>query len=209
MVDNRVVQIFVSHTKNDEDFCDKFDRIIARVGIKAFRSEFENIIPPHHKTIMNAMNNSIALFLLVGKEMVNNQKLGGIEWEYTQNWIAYEIGLASQKGIDVWAVCDDVTINFPMPYINNYFTISIRRKDAFEYMRYILNEYIQGRNFATPYIQSNGKNLFFRCPYPNCQMEFNLHAYFKKGERLNCPQCLNEIVIIKGNDDNDIVISEK
>jgi len=198
MLNNNVVQIFVSHTKKDEDFCDQFDKVIARIGIKAFRSEFENIVPPPYKTIMNAMNNSVALFLMVGKELVNNQEKGGIEWEYTQNWIAYEIGLACKKGVDVWAICDDVTINFPMPYVNNYCTLSLRNKKVFDYMRYVLNEYVQGRSFPTPYILPSGRNLFFRCPHSDCQMEFNLHVDFKKGEKMNCPHCLKKIVIIQG-----------
>jgi len=44
-------QIFLSHTKQDKDFCDYFDSICARVGIQAFRSEFETIEPPAWATI--------------------------------------------------------------------------------------------------------------------------------------------------------------
>ena len=35
--------VFVSHTKRDAEFCDAFDRVCARVGIRAFRSEFEKL----------------------------------------------------------------------------------------------------------------------------------------------------------------------
>ena len=63
-------QIFISHTKKDEEFCDIFDRIVARVGIKAFRSEFEAISAPPWKTIKKAMNKSMVLFFLVGKKLV-------------------------------------------------------------------------------------------------------------------------------------------
>ena len=189
-----IPQVFLSHTKKDEDFCDKFDRVCARVGVKSFRSEFENIPPPPHKTIINAMNNSIALFFLVGKELVKNQKTGGEEWGYTQNWIAFEIGLACQRGIDVWAICDDVLINFPMPYINNYLTVSLRRDDAFSYMRFVLNEYVQGRNFSFPYIHSINGNSAVSCPYPNCKMEFNLHVAWKKDTQITCPQCLRPLI---------------
>lgn len=45
-----VVQLFMSHTKLDENFCDKFDRAAARVCVKVFRSEFEEIKPPAWKT---------------------------------------------------------------------------------------------------------------------------------------------------------------
>ena len=125
-------QVFVSHTKKDEKFCDQFDRVCARVGIKAFRSEFETISTPAWKTIKEAINKSIALFFLVGKELVKSQNENEPEWRYTQNWIAYEMGLACQKGIDVWAICDDVLINFPMPYINNYLAVSLKHEPAFK-----------------------------------------------------------------------------
>ena len=56
--------IFVSHSKRDVEYCDVFDRAVARVGIRAFRSEFETITPPawivnfiSHRTI-NMTGNS-------------------------------------------------------------------------------------------------------------------------------------------------------
>lgn len=135
-------RIFISHTKKDKKICDDFDRIVARVGIKSFRSEFENIPLPPWKTIKNALNESVALFFLVGKELVNSQDSGDSNWKYTQNWIAYEMGLACQLGIDVWAICDDeVLINFPMPYINNYLVGNLEEENTFKYLRYVLKKY--------------------------------------------------------------------
>jgi len=191
---NKPIQVFVSHTQKDEDFCNKFDIVCARVGVKAFRSELENIFAPPYKTIKNAMNNSIALFFLVGKQLAENQKMGGIEWEYTQNWIAYEIGLACQLGIDVWAICDDVVLNFPMPYINNYSTISLHREDAFYYMKTVLLEYVQGRTFPFPYVTSDGVSLGWICGFPDCKMEFNYHVRYLKGTTIVCPHCLREFI---------------
>ncbi len=193
---NSPAQVFISHTKKDGDFCDKFDSICARVGIKSFRSEFESIPSPPYKTIMNAINNSVSLFLLVGKELVKSQEAGGKEWDYTQNWIAYEIGLACQKGIDVWAICDDVLINFPMPYINNYLNITLRRNDTFNYMRFVLDEYIKGRNFSFPYIHQNDGSAGVFCAYEECRMEFNFHIMWKQGTEIICPQCLRYISFI-------------
>ena len=54
-----VVQLFMSHTKLDENFCDKFDRAAARVGVKVFRSEFKEIKPPAWKTMKKAMRKLI------------------------------------------------------------------------------------------------------------------------------------------------------
>ena len=83
----KVTQVFVSHTKRDVNFCDAFDRVCARVGIKAFRSEFETIRVPAWKTIKKAINDSIALFFLVGKKLVEAQAQHwhDPQWKYTQN----------------------------------------------------------------------------------------------------------------------------
>jgi len=187
---NKPIQVFVSHTQKDSNFCDKFDIVCARVGVKAFRSELETLSAPPYISIKNAMNNSRALFFLVGKELVKNQGTGDREWNHTQNWIAYEVGLACQLGIDVWVVCDDVELNFPMPYINNYSTIALTKRDAFDYMKTILAEYVQGRTFPFPYIDAHGTDLGWRCPYPDCKMEFNYHVTFSKGGTVVCPHCL-------------------
>jgi len=76
-------QVFISHTKDDVEFLDMFDRVVARVGIKAFRSEFETIEIPQWKTIKKEMENSVAMFLLVGKELTAHQTALSPDWKYT------------------------------------------------------------------------------------------------------------------------------
>ena len=70
-----VVQLFMSHTKRDKDFCDRFDTVAVRVGVKVFRSELEDIKAPAWQTIKEEMGKSSAMFLLVGKELVKAQEL--------------------------------------------------------------------------------------------------------------------------------------
>ena len=185
-------QIFVSHTKKDERFCDEFDRACARVGIKSFRSEFETISPPPWQTIRDAMRKARAMFLLVGPELVATQALPYEQeaWKYTQNWIAYEIGLACQHNIDVWVLCDqDVEINFPVPYFNNYAPYGLRSKKNLDCMIAILNAYNQGSTFDL-----GTWDRATCCAYNDCQIEFNLHAYLPPGGRLKCPGCLQPLV---------------
>ena len=181
-------QIFISHTEKDVEFCDIFDRACARVGIRAFRSEFEKIETPAWETIKGAMNKSRALFLLVGKELVRAQESSDPNWRYTQNWIAYEIGLACQRGIDVWVVCDGMEINFPVPYLNNYLTISLRNKASFKYMVNCLKDYNKGKVFRFP------GDYATSCPHENCGAEFNLHIKLHPRQTIKCPQCLRNII---------------
>ena len=187
------VQVFVSHTQRDVEFCDIFDRACARVGIKAFRSEFESIILPAWSTILNAIRNSQALFLLVGKELVKAQSLHEPSWEYTQNWIAYEIGVACERGIDVWVICDDVKINFPVPYLNNYLTVSLRHRNSFDYFVGVLGKYVIGVKTTFPEPKHS-----VRCGYNNCKGIYNLQVKPTPGESITCPQCLRTITFHKG-----------
>ena len=180
------VQVFVSHTQKDVEFCDIFDRACARVGIKAFRSEFEKIKLPAFETIRNAIRNSQALFLLIGKELVSAQALHDSSWEHTQNWIAYEIGIACEREIDVWVICDDVKLNFPVPYLNNYLTQSLRHKNSFDYFVWVLEKYAGGMKTLFP----NPQELV-ECPYnADCSALYNLPLPIDSGGRIICPQCL-------------------
>ncbi len=186
-------QVFVSHTKDDVEFCNMFDVACARVGVKAFRSEFETIEIPQWKTIKEAMENSIAMFLLVGKQLVAHQASPSPNWKYTQNWIAYETGLACQAGIDVWVFCDNVEINFPVPYFNNYEVWGVSTKKQVEFLKGILNRYNSGQTFPVPTWDRNTK-----CPHENCRIEFNLHSTLAPGKVIKCPQCLGDMIYKKG-----------
>jgi len=191
-----VVQLFMSHTKKDEKFCDKFDVQAARVGVKVFRSEFEEIKHPAWKTIKKQMDASTAIFLLVGKQLVKSQAASEKdpelreEWKHTQNWIAYEIGLACERGIDVWVLCENVDINFPVPYFNNYAIYGQAK-----WIRGILEDYIEGETF--PY----GKKAKWKdyCPYKNCGAKFNMHSIIEIDGKVVCPTCLRKMVYKKGH----------
>lgn len=180
--------IFVSHTQKDVEFLDIFDRVCARVGIAAFRSEFENIKLPAWSTIKEAINKSKALFLLVGKKLVECQSYHESSWEFTQNWIAFEIGVACHKGIDVWVICDDVEMNFPVPYLNNYLPVSIRHKDAFDFLIQSLKNYNSGiiSNFPDP------ENVI-ECIYNDCKAKYNFPVDVSSGYTITCPQCLRKL----------------
>lgn len=185
-------RVFVSHTQHDEKFCDLFDRACARAGMKSFRSEFETIKSPPWKDIIYSMKESCAMFLLVGKNLIKQQEVHAPEWEYTQNWIAYEVGLACERGIDVWVVCDDVKINFPVPYFNNYHIFGLEKKNL-AFMRWVLESYDRGKSFPFPY-----EGRATACPRIDCQIEFNLHDSIKPKTEVVCPHCLKPMVFPKG-----------
>lgn len=181
--------VFLSHTKLDSAFCDRFDNICANVGIKRFRSEFAYIEKPSWRTIKEQLGNSIALFLLVGKKLVEQQANPlNPDWKFTQNWISYEVGIAHQRNIDVWVICDSVEINFPVPYFNNYKPDGLEPPDAMGYIEYVLSMYQRGYRFS---FKAQRRRLYIKCP--TCDIEFNLHSSLRAGQIITCPQCLHRI----------------
>lgn len=139
------------------------------------------------------MERSRALFLLVGPELVKSQEQGNPDWKFTQNWIAYEVGLACALGIDVWVLCNLVNINFPVPYLNNY-SIGGIQTGAKGFERLVFTHYLQGGTF--PFGVSEKKKLF--CPYENCGAKFNFHNEMDEQSATYCPTCLQKIIFPKG-----------
>jgi len=195
-------QIFLSHTKKDVNICDNFDKIAARVGVKVFRSEFEDIVPPASETIKKEIAASNALFLLVGKELIasqtksDNSVSDGTSWKHTQNWISYEVGIACQLGIDVWVICDGQEINFPVPYLTNYEIHGIAPTDKlnFQFWKTVLNNYKQDFTYPLGKIKSR----VTECPHDTCKSRFNLHSKIAKGGGLVCPTCLRKMTYPEG-----------
>jgi hypothetical protein len=182
-------KVFLSHTKYDGRFCDRFDNICSNVGMGRFRSEFEEIDVPSWLTIKEQMDQSRALFLLVGHELVKQQASPNDPgWKFTQNWISYEVGLAHQRGIDVWVVCDSVGTNFPVPYFNNYAPFGLEPGNSMQYMNLVLREYLHGGRFPT---SNKPNNITITCL--TCGIGFNLHAALETGQHVVCPQCLHGI----------------
>lgn len=186
------VQLFMSHTKRDEEFCDRFESMTNRVGgFRVFRSEFEQVVSPAWKTIKKAISESTAIFLLVGKELVKAQELAESNpasrevWKYTHNWIAYEVGLACQQEKDVWVVCDNVNINFPVPYLTHYEVMGIDRSD---------NASIEfWKNVFTGYLKTKIKPPAFfgiACPHSACKAFYELRTGRPRNGTIICPTCL-------------------
>jgi len=191
------VQIFLSHTKLDKDFCDRFDIVAARVGLKLFRSELESIQTPAWATIKEELEKSAALFLLVGKELVSAQASSDSakreEWKFTQNWISCEIGMACERQIDVWVICDRVDINFPVPYLNNYEvnSIDLENKTQLDWWKDILEHYKTGKTYRVVNPKQGFKCL-------NCGASFNVWSGLDPGARLVCPTCLFVATLPRG-----------
>ncbi len=157
----------------------------------------ETIKPPAWRTIKNQIVGSRAVFLLVGKELNKAQALSDSsaetreKWKFTQNWIAYEVGLACMKGIDVWVICDNLEINFPVPYLNNYALGLDDDKSSIGFIRWVLEEYLKGETFPL------GKfDRIVSCAHHNCKVEYNFHSRYPAKTDFVCPTCLKKVQFV-------------
>lgn len=184
-------KVFISHSRYDKEYCGAFESACNRVGLASFRSEFESVEKPPWKTIKGEIGKSRALFVLIGKELRNRQRrrrrdsIKYTNWLFTQNWISYEIGVASQRGKDVWVLSDSADINFPIPYLNNYYLWEGHLENP---------DQRQICSILKAYAESKGvkfdKTVKFTCPNPECRVSYNIPQVFPKGFRIRCPSCL-------------------
>jgi hypothetical protein len=117
-----VSQIFVSHSSKDKPIVDFFLEKFNDVGVKPVLMEYEKWSRngrPNWIWIKDEIQQSKALFLLIlTKNIVKN--------EHTQNWIAFEIEVASTCNpmIPVFVFMEK-NVNFPVPYLSHYFDQSL------------------------------------------------------------------------------------
>ena len=185
----KVPQVFMSHSRLDKNYCDSFALACDSAGLKPFRYEFEDFRPPHWKTLKREISQSTALFLLIGKEFTKIQKNlkpntdEYQRWMATQNWIAYEIGISAQKSVEVWVLCEERDIYFPVPYFTNlYFwegNLTKQRELIFFLEKYKENKYVMF-----------DKKMRHTCTNPNCGITYNIIQPLAKGVEIKCPCCL-------------------
>lgn len=188
------IQVFVSLSRHDKETGKRFDTIASKEKVTVFKQEYEaQKAVPEWQTIRDGLAASKALFLLVGPKLIELKKSSGAEWSQIQSWMWFELGVAVSFNLDVWVICDNkVTINFPVPYLNNY-SLGIETK-ANGYEAKILRGYGDGARFDFGYSQS--RRLF--CPNKACGARYNLHNVLSKGESIVCPVCLKPIKFPNG-----------
>jgi len=179
-MNKKLVQIFVSHGRKDTKILDFFAKAFATTGVKWKCMEFENMpfegmlrpprpLRPQSEEISKQVKNSNATFLLLGPNVRNS--------DYTQNWIAFEVGLSCAYGKSVW-VFEEMgsKIKFPIPYVTDY-------------VRYDLNEgisFIDIRKIIESYGNRTGKPLGVETTCKHCGSTFSSHGWL--GAYL-CPVC--------------------
>jgi hypothetical protein len=118
-------QIFISHSAKDRKAVDYFVEKFTDTGVKPVLMEYEKWSiegKPNWKWIKDEIQKSQKLFLILTKNIVKN--------EYTQNWVAFEVGVASTSNPSIPVfVFREEEIDFPVPYLTHYYDEPLSRKD--------------------------------------------------------------------------------
>src|SRR4030042_3699445 len=168
----RAPQIFVSHSQYDGDIRKSFSEIFAIAGVMAKYMEFESIYPPAWAIIKEQIRSSEAVFLLLGPNIRRTC--------FTENWVAFEVGLSCAFGKDVW-VFEQINSNsdFPIPYLTDYMLYNLEIQDHFDYIRSIIEGYKQPLTILplgdARTKRNIPKGITINCTHENCFSTFQLH----------------------------------
>jgi hypothetical protein len=110
--------IFLSHSKHDEDIINYFSKAFGRVGITIMELENLNRRYAGVEISDSIRNECNAVAVLLGKKLANPPYESR---QYTNNWVNFEVGVASGSGKPVWVFESfGETIPFPIPHVTDY-----------------------------------------------------------------------------------------
>jgi len=184
-----VATIFVSHSSYDTDIINFVNKAFAGASVKAAYMEFENLPAYPGKYIAQKIvdYDTQALFVLIGPNIDRNQ--------YTSNWVAYEVGLATAMNKHIWVLetFEDNYYNrknFPIPYVDRLSLYQLENRQHLIYLRdIIIARY--GRNILETVLGPIPfQGYAVKCTNRSCLAEF---ALFSEVNGLHCPVCRQSI----------------
>ena len=108
--------IFVSHSKRDKQLVQNIQAMLINLGHTPIIEEFipeERKEPIPKDEIRKNVQLSNALFLFLTDEIVQTK--------YTENWVIYEVGLASDRHIPIFIFeREGLPIHYPIPDVTDY-----------------------------------------------------------------------------------------
>ncbi len=108
-----MVQVFISHSKKDEDLIRITDLNFKSAGISPLFMEFTPESEPPFKKIEKNIATSDAVFLFLTENLKSS--------DFTQNWVAFEVGLTRRSNKPLFVVEDiNNRVHFPVPYLTDY-----------------------------------------------------------------------------------------
>ena len=181
-----MAQIFVSHSRRDNELRPWFDTIFAgEPNVGAVRFEFEEKTDYPIEYIRFLIKNSDALFILLSGEIVSSGTL------HTGNWMCGEVGMAGGLNKPVWLFeTMEKPIPFPIPFIDHYMRL------PFEDPAHTDAMFSAVRNIVKSYANKEEASLrhelwldagHISCNRPDCRARFQIYQSNQHFER--CPVC--------------------
>jgi hypothetical protein len=132
-----MAEIFISHSRRDEDIKSFFSKVFATTPVTAYFVELEKLTTPPAAYIEERIRASKALFILLGPHVQDLPQ--------TQTWIAWEAGLTrglgSQARKDIWVFEPyERWCEVPIPYLDHY-VVYDQIQEAFNYIKSIVMSY--------------------------------------------------------------------
>ena len=164
-------KVFISHSKRGPNL-GFFQSLFAMLRIESTWIELEDVVPPSSVYIREQVNKSDAVFVLLSQPLT--------ELPHTNNWVAFEVGLAANcgaRGLDVWVFeLLDEHVDFAVPYFTHYMRYRVGR-NALTWLRDRLRD-TKAEDIGIP----------TQCAYSDCKIAFSyLSRYFTND--YYCPAC--------------------
>ncbi len=188
-------QIFVSHSKKDKELVERFKTYLERSKLKPVFMEFEGHSKEDRadwKWVRDQIESSNAVLLLLTKNVISAPQ--------TQNWIAFEVGVAAgcepSKRV---CVVREQHVFFPVPYLSVYIPISysLNRKiikfnpPEFDNFMKIVGDMFLGSILIGEEKNFVGRELLPQITCPNCKLSFKMYIIYARVIR--CPCCSTDI----------------
>ena len=194
-------QIFLSHSRKDAVVKQVFNEVFAKTEVKPIWMEYEKWSQrkgePNWSWISRhiRMPNTIAVFVLLTRNVIDiNDPRRTLA---TQNWVCYEIGIASTASKPV-VIFKEEDVVFPVPYLTSYMPYSVTKvlttdkKEwlSCEYAKIVKSGYIRTIRsmIGDLKIGQEIKAPKYRCD--SCLTSFHYHG---TSHSFKCPCCSEEI----------------
>lgn len=182
--------VFVSHSQHDKNEISFFTKVAAKEGIKCFFMEWEDLEGKYSsERIRNIIKSNLVENVQVLVVLLGDNVLKSPSPEYTQNWISFEVGVASDSKKFVWVLEEkNKPINYPLPFVSDYYQYQLESINDIRSISKIIKWQLQ-----YPYTKNpDDDKVKQKCPYQNCNAEFRL--WNRYNDQISCPVCRQVIV---------------
>ena len=172
-------QIFISHSGKDREIVEAIIKSFDGTGYTPILMEDRewdrHDDEPNWLWIKNQILQSEALFVILSKGLVAQ--------EHTQNWVAFEIGVAAgcNPPKPVYVITGE-QVRFPVPYLNHYFPYSMTSANSGQVLWKGSADAVMKMYIRQPKYTPEKEPVRCHC----CRTEFYMHGIESE---FDCPCC--------------------